>query len=315
MKKLWIALVLLVYLAMILTAPPGNAILHLENDELVAPPFANKVSITESGDDRIVESNGVPHHRIGLFPGPGNPNTLREQDYHFRIPLHPRDTGHDTSIENVRLFGVALDGVVFDPGTAAYWHFDSAWHVEAIVQGRRDLGIDLSNAHVQPNGAYHYHGLPTGLIQELGDDTKMKLIGWAADGYPIYNQLAYRDASDPSSPLVKLRSSYRLKEGNRPDGFSGPGGTCDGTYTADYEYAPGSGDLDENNGRSGVTPEFPQGTYYYVLTDSFPYIPRSFKGIPDPSFAAHGHLGGGPPGGPGGPGGPPGFQPPPPPPF
>ena len=60
----------------------------------------------------------------------------------------------------------------------------------------------------------------------------------------------------------------------------------------DYEYSAGLGNLDECNGRSGVTPEFPNGTYHYVLTDTFPYIPRCFRGTPDPSFA-RGRPGGG----------------------
>ena len=43
------------------------------------------------------------------------------------------------------------------------------------------------------------------------------------------------------------------------------------------------------NGRIGVTPEFPNGTYYYIITDEFPGIPRYFKGIPSNDF----RLGGG----------------------
>lgn len=50
----------------------------------------------------------------------------------------------------------------------------------------------------------------------------------------------------------------------------------------------GAGDLDEANGRFGVTPEFPQGTYHYVLTENFPFIPRQFKGTPDSSFFRRG---------------------------
>ena len=32
------------------------------------------------------------------------------------------------------------------------------------------------------------------------------------------------------------------------------------------------------NGRSGVTPEFPKGTYHYYATDSYPYLQRCVKG-------------------------------------
>ena len=48
--------------------------------------------------------------------------------------------------------------------------------------------------------------------------------------------------------------------------------------TQDYEYVAGSGDLDECNGRVGVTPEFPNGTYHYYITDTFPFIQRCVKG-------------------------------------
>src|SRR5690606_24265126 len=95
----------------------------------------------------------------------------------------------------------------------------------------------------------------------------------------------HRDPMDPSSPLVDLRSSYRLKAGPRQ---GGPGGAPDGTFVQDWEYVEGLGDLDACNGRSGATPEFPGGTYHYVLTDAFPVVPRCWHGLPDPSFLPRG---------------------------
>jgi hypothetical protein len=163
-----------------------------------------------------------------------------------------------------------------------------------------NLGLDEHRAHVQPTGAYHYHGLPTGLIAKLGGDGKKMLhLGWAADGFPIYTSYAHADAKDAKSALIKMRSSYQLKKGARPGPPDGPGGNHDGAFTANYEFVKGSGDLDECNGRFGVTPEFPQGTYYYCLTEEFPFASRLWRGTPDPSFLKRG-------GGPGGAGGPPG---------
>ena len=121
---------------------------------------------------------------------------------------------------------------------------------------------------------------------------KMIQVGWAADGFPIYAIWGYADAKDASSKLAELKSSYRLKSGNRPADSNSPGGKYDGTYMQDFEYVKGSGDLDEANGRFGVTPEFEKGTYYYVLTEKFPMVPRMFKGTPDRSFV-HGPPGGG----------------------
>jgi hypothetical protein len=154
------------------------------------------------------------------------------------------------------------------------------------------LGTDASHAHVQPNGAYHYHGIPTVLVHALTDGKeKMVIVGWAADGFPIYNNLGHADPRDAASALKTLKSSYRVKGGERPDG---PGGHYDGTFVADYEYVAGLGDLDECNGRFEITPEYPDGIYHYVLTEQFPFIPRKFRGTPDPSFMRRpGGAGGG----------------------
>ncbi|UCH65694.1 MAG: YHYH protein, partial [Ignavibacterium sp.] len=82
-----------------------------------------------------------------------------------------------------------------------------------------------------------------------------------------------------------LISSYQLKMGDRPgDGESSPCGQYTGVYSADFEYVSSLGDLDECNGRTGVTPEYPNGTYYYVISEDFPNIPRSLKGTPSQDF-------------------------------
>lgn len=278
----------------------------------------SKVSITVEGDTRIVRTNGLPDHRPGRFPNAHNPNSIEPQQREYRMPAHPFPAEETTTGRHAS-FGVALNGVPYDPGTAEFWHGDREWNYEAGT-GFMDLGLDDNNAHVQPDGTYHYHAMPTGHIAKLsGDARKPVQIGWAADGFPIYTAYGSSDPKDPKSPLKKLRSSYALKKKPRA---GGPGGKPDGTFTADFEYVRGSGDLDECNGRFEVTPEFPEGTYVYHLTDEFPFIPRRWRGTPDKSFekqAPPGGPGGRPPGGPGGPGGRPprgkgrpGFPPPPP---
>ncbi len=251
---------------------------------------APRVSITEEGNYRVIRANGIPNHPVGQFPGPGNPNTISAQNYNFRMPLHPTTNATFTELRH-QAIGVALNGIPFDPGTAETWNNDprSGWHIEAIVGKRKGMGLDQNNAHVQPNGAYHYHAVPTGLVQVLGGDTnRMTLVGYAADGFPIYGPLGYSVSIDPASVLKELKPGWQLKQGIRPSGASGPGSRYDGTYKEDYEFLSGSGDLDEANGRVGVTPEYPEGTYYYVATDSFPFYPRELKGTPDKSFQRQG---------------------------
>jgi hypothetical protein len=240
---------------------------------------------------RYIDSNGIPNHATGQFPNRGNPNTISPQKYNRRVPLNPtpieqQPRGYD--------FGVAVNGVMFDPGTAELWNNDMRWHYEALsgmMATRGSLGVDQNFAHVQPNGAYHYHGLPMGLLNKLDYRNKMVLVGWAADGYPIYGPFCYSDPKNSSSRLKEMKSSYRLKSGSRPGGDSSPGGAYDGSFSSDYELVAGAGDLDQFNGRIGVTPEFPKGTFYYVLTDNWPFVPRLFRGAPDASFRK------GPPGG------------------
>jgi hypothetical protein len=246
--------------------------------------------IDHDHDHLHIESNAIPEHQVGRFPNSGNPHRIRPQRYAFELPSHPRPAEQTTSIylagrfgpPNIP-FGVAVNGVLFDPGTAEFWQGDrnSGWNYEALG-GAVPLGLDENFAHVQPQGSYHYHGIPHRLLKELALDSSKHspLIGWAADGFPIYCMYAPIDPENLQSEVVQLRSSFRLKEGSRPGGKTHPGGTFDGTFFQDYAYAAGSGDLDECNGRFGKTPEFPEGTYAYFLTEEWPVIPRSFRGRP-----------------------------------
>jgi hypothetical protein len=305
-----------VLIATLVVACSGVARAHEGHDDSFAD--RSKATIKVDGDRRIIDANGLPDHKPGQFPNRGNPNSIEEQHYHFEVPLRPTALDEPQPIRRY-LFGVAINGVVFDPGTAEVWQpgdkivsrpgpgtrmgpgvdRDRVWNYEGM--GRMNLGIDENHAHVQPTGAYHYHGLPTRLItrlkKEQGND-KMLLIGYAADGYPFYAEYGHSKADNAASPLKKLQSSYHLKKGNRPTGDAGPGDKYDCTFVQDYEFTKGSGDLDESNGREGVTPEYPEGTYYSVATDAYPFIPRLFHGKPDTSFEKQM---GPPPGGPGGP--------------
>ncbi len=229
------------------------------------------------GNTRIISSNRLPDHQIGRFPNRLNPNTVRAHQQSYRMPTQP--VWRKTSIPLGRKpFGIALNGVLFDPGTAETFNGDRRWSKEAL-SGLINLGLDRNNAHVQPNGSYHYHGSPTGLLAKLRRRGSPTLLGFAADGFPIYDQWGLEKGA--------LQSSYRLQRGQRPAGNAGPGGRYSGTYTQDYEYVEGLGDLDACNGRKGHTPEFPAGTYYYVITERFPHVPRCFHGRPDASFKAN----------------------------
>ncbi|MFT7286210.1 MAG: hypothetical protein ACI87W_000314 [Halieaceae bacterium] len=241
---------------------------------------------------RELIANGIPDQEVGEFPNANNPNTIAEQVVSASFTLEPQastdatDLGAPRGITGYVLNGVKIDadtaGSCDDSGTACSLIGNTGnWSIEALGQNSFNFGTDSNNAHVQPGGAYHYHGMPEGFVaKQGGSSSSMTLIGWAADGFPIYARYGYRAAGDASSGLKLISGSYRLSDAistSRPSVDAYPLGTC----KEDWEYVAGSGDLDECNGSVGVKPEFPQGIYHYYATDSYPYFQRCVKGVVD----------------------------------
>lgn len=241
------------------------------------------------GTNRNLTANGIPDHVVGTFPNAGNPNTISEQSVSVSYPLAPTESTNVTQLGGPRgAVGYVLNGVKIDADTAGSCNdsgddcslIDNSgnWSIEALSQNVFDFGTDDNNAHVQPDGTYHYHGMPEGFITlQNGNSNAMTLIGWAADGFPIYARYGYSDALDASSELTSMTGSYQLVESvsdSRPSTDTYPLGT----FLQDWEYVEGSGDLDECNGRIGVTPEFPEGIYHYFATDTYPFFQRCIKG-------------------------------------
>lgn len=256
----------------------------------VDPNTDPNVEIANMGALMSIESNAIPNHATGSFPNGGNPNALAAQSKTYFVTTAPEPT--DTPTEMAE-FGVTLDGVKLERDTAESYQNAGEWRYEAVTPGFAAnglgefawLGTDCNNAHVQPNGEYHYHGLMEGLINRLGErdgaPDDLILGGYAADGFPFYLRYGYADPSDASSDVVVMETSWELRDGTRA---GGPGGAYDGTFREDWTYVEGSGDLDECGGRFGPTPEYPDGIYHYYVTDDYPYIPRCVVGAPDSSF-------------------------------
>ena len=272
------------------------------NDESVKA--YSEYSWESDGTSRILSGNGIPNHEVGTFPNPHNPNTIREQNVNAAFTLFPDIVSESgASVGGPRsVIAYAINSVKFDPATAGRCD-DSGrcslamgsgrWSIEALGHNTFNFGDDMNHAHVQPSGAYHYHGMPELLIDLLGQDQNMTLVGWASDGFPVYARYAYTDANDATSAIKVITPSWKLKsvaDSGRPTNITqlagGPGqGNSNpnrpipmGAFTQDFEYVEGSGDLDQCNGRFGVTPEFPEGIYYYMVTDEFPFFSRCLKG-------------------------------------
>jgi YHYH protein len=277
-------------------APSGDArnvtsdFCGLSYNALNSSPKVQKASIYSwvcSATTRTLTGNGIPDHAVsgGTFVTPISTQTISQT-----LPLLPTTTGVVTAV--AMDVGFAMNSVKFDPATAGSCSSTATstgmnggcvlamgrdpWRIEAIG-GAFIFGVDEHNAHVQPNGQYHYHGMPEGILVGRNKGQAMTLVGYAKDGFPIYARYGLLDATNLQSASKVMTSSWQKKatpDAGRPMVSVFPMGT----FTQDYEYVAGSGDLDECNGRTGVTPEFPAGIYHYFITDSFPYIQRCVKG-------------------------------------
>ena len=246
---------------------------YLGNYSISEVGFGTQTTVTVSDKTRTIVTNALPNHETGLFPNSGNPNTISAQSNRYEYPTNPAYKG--AAVE-VHVPGVAVNGVKFEPGTAetVTCVTGETYRVEGL-QDSFNLGMDFNNAHVQPTGEYHYHGL-SHLLAEVLDHSGGELVhvGFAADGY-----LIYISTTDVYKPSYQLTASLRTGSDCQVSlgGVRGPnkvvGGTApDGTYTSDWEYLPGSGDLDECNGT------FIEDRYLYLVTNEFPYISRCLKG-------------------------------------
>ncbi|WP_150468315.1 YHYH protein [Francisella sp. SYW-9] len=232
-------------------------------------------------EDCIIISNGIPNHTyddadVGAFP-----NKVVPQYQIYAISKNPKQLAKPIPLSlrmdnAIMLNGVKVDilaagcyGVgdgrvgCFDP--KAKWRYNPAYEDSDFI-------MDTHHAHSQPDGTYHYHASPNALFKD-NSSVESPVIGFAADGYPIYGSYIKNNGE-----IFEVKSSYQLKKGNRPDTPDSPGGKYTGEFVDDFQYVPGSGDLDECNGM-----EY-EGSYGYYVTKGFPYIINCFKGVPNKSF-------------------------------
>ena len=209
------------------------------------------------------------------------------------------------------------EGATFDPGFAHQENSGTYHYHASPVALRHRLGdhVDFDTA----TRTYRESSTPV--------SRHSPILGWVQDGFPIYGPYGYSNATNAGSGLSRMRSGYQLRNGQRgTDNLATTGRTAIpswarrlygtagnqtgpavstryplGRYMEDNAFLgdlvdPSTGqafvagvdyDLDEDNGRWCVTPEFPEGTYAYFVaiaadgTPVFPYnIGRAFHGAP-----------------------------------
>lgn len=250
--------------------------------------FVADVKVADDGSACYLSSNAIPNYDFNDDSAHWA-EPIAEQELAFTIPRNP--TIADSSMDLSIFFynAVMLNGVVLDQYSNGCYSPDDAsadsngniangcglsvdWRLNPL--GKVNFGTDSHNAHTQPGGLYHYHGNPMALFDPEETDQGSPVIGFAADGFPIYGP-HYIDPK--TGEMREATSGYTLKEGNRPSGDNSPGGAYDGTYIQDYEFT-NAGTLDECNGMTI------NDQYGYYVTESYPYVMGCFKGTPDKSF-------------------------------
>lgn len=264
---------------------PPQEIDYWNNYKLIDKKYGTHTIVTLEFGQRIMKTNAIPNHETGIFPNPGNPNSISEQKITYKFPLEPKFSGE---AKWAREPGIALNGVKFEPETAERFVCETGeiYKIEAF-QDIVDLGLDDNHAHVQPTGAYHYHGVPTGLIKILDKGEDLILVGFAKDGFPMYYSKSgkYKPSFKLSEDLRKGDvCTYKNPKEKIQENLNET--TPDGTFVSDWIYEEGLGQLDECNGTTL------DGKYVYFVTDEYPYVGRCLKG----EFTEH-HPPGPPPGG------------------
>lgn len=303
------------------------------------PAYAGVQEIYTSESWVYIRSTGLGIHTMGpwylnaahtqVFPNwPINQKAL------YRIPRAPATSGTHT-LTSLGAIGYGVDGVaLFDTQDGAKWTGSAEsqmggtgyWYRDAYVN--EGVSFDPGNAHQPGSGQHHYHANPLALRYLLGDHVDFDpvskvytestqavarhspILGWMADGFPIYGPYGYADATNPASGLRRMRSGYVLRDGQSgtqnltligrttlpqwaaraygvaTNAQSGPPVSTAyplGRYMEDKEYLGDLGyaqnvdfDLNEWNTRWCVTPEFPAGTWAYFVaihSDGSPAYP------------------------------------------
>lgn len=252
---------------------------------IVNETTGTEVTVTVENGIRTIVSNGLPNHQTGVFPNAGNPNTITERTLSYQFPTEPSFSGNAAFAQTP---GVAVNGVSFEPGTGESVSCGSGenYRIEAL-QDMHNLELDFNNAHVQPGGKYHYHGVSPLLIEAYATDDDLVHVGFAADGYLMYFSKSSAYRSSYQLATAARTGSDCVATGPNNTSFDLEGTTPDDTYVSDWVYTEGAGDLDACNGTTL------NGEYVYFVTNEYLYIPRCLNG----EFTQVGPSAGGPPGG------------------
>ena len=108
--------------------------IHLSDEiwDLFLPQAEASADITVHGNTRHIHA-WLSEQAARKFPNRNNPHAISKKNYNLEVPLNPRKNAEPRDAQGA-VFGIAVNGVVMDPGTAEYWQNDrrSGWNYEAL---------------------------------------------------------------------------------------------------------------------------------------------------------------------------------------
>ncbi len=149
--------------------------------------YTSGVGLEYSDDHMYVKSKGIPNHFYGPFSG--NPNVVSQQDHIFKIPLVPVDNTVPEPVP-MKQVGVAVNGVPIDLLSNEYYKNRGRWRL-AVHPNSGSFGLDEHNAHVQPNGTYHYHSTPSGVFDDYSFTTPTFSVGDVPSEYSAFTGVGF----------------------------------------------------------------------------------------------------------------------------
>jgi len=225
----------------------------------------------------------IPGYSIG--PWAGDPNIPSNQNFVFKITRTPQKNSGAPTVVGLGQVGVWSNGVaIYNASDGMSYNNDATWHRNAYYF--EGSSFDDCLGHPDVSGCYHHHVNPKCLYNDSDKTQHSPIIGYAFDGYPVYGAYGYANP-DGSGGIKRMTPSYQLRthmvhRDTLPNGtvvsVGNEGPVVSGTYPLgdfmeDYKYVAGSGDLDTNNGRFCITPDYPLGTYAYFVTIDSTYTP------------------------------------------
>ena len=174
-----------------------------------------------------IYSDNIPNHDFNDSSANFASNVM-ERDRTFKVKRFPEAASQNTEIQRGVWDALMLNGVVVDLKSAGCYSPSSPnansdgniaagcgqsaqWNLVPLEYTSM-FGVDIHNAHVQPDGTYHYHGNPNALFDDSPSGDGSPVIGWAADGFPIYGSYILDSLT---GTYRKGLSGYTLKEGTR----------------------------------------------------------------------------------------------------